>query len=314
MAKIEPISLEKVKTYPLGERQSKVRAEDFSRPWSEGGSLAAWLDRLPQILAAKDLNEIVDRIVIAVSSERKVILGMGAHPIKVGLSPIIIDLMERGILSAIAMNGACIIHDCEVAMVGHTSEDVASELGEGRFGMAKETAETLNQAIAEGWASGIGLGEAVGKLLIRKDFPYNKMSILAKANELDIPVTVHVAIGTDIIHCHPSFDGAAAGKVSHHDFKVFAGLVKELEGGVFINLGSAVILPEVFLKAVSVVRNLGFNVKEFTTVNMDFIRHYRPMTNVVHRPTQEGGKGYSLVGHHEIMLPLLAAAVIERLA
>jgi hypothetical protein len=211
------------------------------------------------------------------------------------------------------MNGACIIHDAELAMAGKTSEDVAAEIGAGRFGMAEETGRFLNEAISEGAEKDLGLGESVGGMLIREDFPFNRYSLLARAYELDIPVTVHVAMGTDIIHFHPSADGASIGKTSHNDFRIFSGLVSELEGGVFINLGSAVIMPEVFLKALSLVRNLGHEVKDFTTVNMDFIQHYRPMTNVVHRPTMDGGKGFSLTGHHEIMFPLLAAAVIEGL-
>jgi len=272
-----------------------------------------WLESLPRILAGKDLLEIRDRMVQAASSNRTIILAMGAHVIKVGLNPVIIDLLDRGIIKGLAMNGACIIHDAEVAMSGKTSEDVASEIGAGRFGMAEETGRFLNEAISEGAEKDLGLGESVGAMLIREDFPFNRQSLLARAYELDIPVTVHVAMGTDIIHFHPSADGASIGKASHHDFRIFSRLVSELEGGVFINLGSAVIMPEVFLKALSLVRNLGHEVKDFTTVNMDFIQHYRPMTNVVRRPTLDGGKGFSLTGHHEIMFPLLAAAVIEEL-
>jgi len=238
---------------------------------------------------------------------------MGAHPVKVGLNPIIVDLLERKIISGLAMNGAGIIHDAEVAMVGHTSEDVAAEIGEGRFGTTDETGKLLNRAIRDGAKQDRGLGESVGAALVNADFPYNRYSLLAKAYELDIPVTVHVAIGTDVIHFHPDVDGASVGSTSHHDFRLFARLVSMLEGGVFINLGSAVIIPEVFLKALSLVRNLGHRVRGFTTVNMDFIRQYRPTTNVVQRPTMDGGKGYDLVGHHEIMFPLLAAAVIEGL-
>jgi hypothetical protein len=238
---------------------------------------------------------------------------MGAHPVKVGLNPVILDLLNRRIIGGVAMNGAGIIHDAELAMAGGTSEDVAAEIGEGRFGMAEETGRFLNAAIKEGAGDGLGLGRSVGSMLVREGFPYNRFSILARAYELGIPVTVHVAVGTDTIHFHPSVDGASIGSTSHMDFRIFARLVSRLQGGVFINLGSAVILPEVFLKALSLVRNLGYEVNDFTTVNMDFIKHYRPMTNVVHRPTLEGGKGYNLVGHHEIMFPLLAAAVIEGL-
>jgi len=275
--------------------------------------MTRWLADLPAILGAKDVIEVRDRILAAMRSKRPVILAMGAHVIKVGLNPILIDLMERGVVTGLAMNGACIIHDAEIAMVGKTSEDVAAEIGSGAFGMAEETGRFLNDAIIEGSRQDLGLGECVGFSLLRENFPYNRQSLLARACALNVPVTVHVAIGTDIIHFHPAADGAAIGKTSHRDFRLFARLISELDGGVFINLGSAVVMPEVFLKALTLVRNLGHKVKDITTVNMDFIRHYRPMTNVVHRPTLEGGKGYSLVGHHEIMVPLLAAAVIEGL-
>ncbi len=313
MNRIKPISLYAVKSYPLKERESKVNIDDFARAWEPGGSMNRWLVSLPRILAGGDLLEIRDRMVRAASSNRTIILAMGAHAIKVGLNPVIIDLLDRGLIKGLAMNGACIIHDAELAMAGKTSEDVASEIGTGRFGMAEETGRFLNEAISEGAEKDLGLGESVGAMLIREDFPFNRHSLLARAYELDIPATVHVAMGTDIIHFHPSADGASIGKASHHDFRIFSSLVSELEGGVFINLGSAVIMPEVFLKALSLVRNLGHEVKDFTTVNMDFIQHYRPMTNVVHRPTLDGGKGVSLTGHHEIMFPLLAAAVIEGL-
>jgi hypothetical protein len=313
MTRPKPISLNEVTSYPLENRGSKVGIEDFCRPWTAGQSMSQWFASLPGILAASDLMEIRDRIIRAVASKRPVILAMGAHAIKVGLNLVIIDLLERGIISSLAMNGACIIHDAELAMAGKTSEDVSAAIGDGSFGMAEETGRILNKAIIEGADKGLGLGESVGAMLVEEDFPYNRCSLLAKAYDLDIPVTVHVAIGTDIIHFHPTADGASIGKTSHLDFRIFARLISELEGGVFINLGSAVIMPEVFLKALSLVRNLGYEVRDLTTVNMDFIRHYRPMTNVVHRPTLEGGKGYSLVGHHEIMFPLLAAAVIEGL-
>jgi hypothetical protein len=311
MTEWTPISLDEVKSYPLKKRPSKVKADDFGLAWQPGGSMNRWLESLPKILAGNDFTEIVDRFVRAAASGKTIILAMGAHAIKVGLNPIILDLLNRRILSSIAMNGAGIIHDAEVAMVGCTSEDVSEQIGTGKFGMAEETGKLLNAAISEGAKQGLGIGRSVGAMLIRENFPYNRYSILAKAFELDIPVTVHVAIGTDIIHFHPNVDGASIGEASHLDFRIFARLVSTLEEGVLINLGSAVILPEVFLKALTLVRNLGYQARDFTTVNMDFIRHYRPMTNVVHRPTLDGGKGYNLVGHHEIMFPLLAAAVIE---
>lgn len=314
MSDWKPISLEGMKSHPLTERTSKVKIDDFARPWEQGGGLGRWLEYLPRILAGNDFRSVVERVVGAVKSGKLVLLGMGAHAIKVGLNPVIIDLMERGVVTALAMNGAGIIHDSELAMVGHTSEDVSARLGEGKFGMTDEPARFLNQAIIEGADRGLGLGEAVGARLVAENFPYNHFSILATASRLHVPVTVHVAIGTDTIHAHPSVDGAALGKTSHQDFRLFAALVSRLEQGVFVNLGSAVIIPEVFLKALTLARNLGHEVKRMTTVNMDFLRHYRPQTNVVHRPTLEGGEGYFLVGHHEIMFPLLAAAVIEGIA
>jgi len=309
----KPISIENIRSCSVKDRPSKVRQDDFGAPWKPGGSMGAWLTTLPRILAGNDFRAVADRLARAARDKKLILLAMGAHPIKVGLSPHIIDLMERGIVQGLAMNGACVIHDTEVAMVGHTSEDVAARLGEGHFGMADEPARLINEAIREGARLNTGLGEAVGARLSKEKFPHHALSLLARAYDLGVPVSVHVAIGTDTIHFHPSADGASLGKASHHDFRLFASLVSKLEGGVFINLGSAVILPEVFLKALSLVRNLGHEVKQFTTLNMDFIRHYRPMTNVVSRPTLEGGEGYSLVGHHEIMFPLLAAAVIERL-
>jgi hypothetical protein len=313
MNKWEPISLDKIKSYPLKQRSSKVRVDDFGKPWKAGGDMRAWLNSLPGILAGNDIIKVAESILKAVKAQKMIILAMGAHGIKVGLNPIIIDLMERGVISCLAMNGAGIIHDAELAMAGHTSEDVAANLGEGKFGMAEETGSFLNEAIIEGAEKEIGLGSSVGAMLLREKFPYNHFSLLARASELNIPVTVHVAIGTDIIHFHPTVDGASIGKASHLDFRIFAGLVAKMEDGVFINMGSAVIMPEVFLKALTLTRNLGNDVKNITTVNMDFIKGYRPITNVVQRPTLEGGEGYSLVGHHEIMIPLLAAAIIEGL-
>lgn len=313
MPEWKPISLEGVRAYPLAQRPSKVKQDDFGKPWSAGGTFGSWLRSLPDILAARDFGQAVARIVRAVQSGKLVILAMGAHGIKVGLNPVVIDLMERGIVHALALNGACIIHDTEIAMAGHTSEDVAANLGEGRFGMAEEPAVFLNRTIQDGAGRETGLGYAVGSEISRREFPYSRLSLLGRAFELGVPVTVHVAVGTDTIHFHPSVDGASLGKTTHLDFRLFAGMVSQLEGGVFINLGSAVIMPEVFLKALSLVRNLGHDVKKFTTLNMDFIRQYRPMTNVVQRPALEGGEGYALIGHHEIMFPLLAAAIVEGL-
>ena len=311
--KVEPINLEGLVTCRLNDRPSKVGRESFAVPWTSGGSFSAFVRGLPRILAAADLTEIAERIVRAVKGKRTVILAMGAHPIKVGLNPVIISLMERGVLSAVAVNGACVIHDTEVALVGRTSEDVAAGLGSGAFGMAQETAEFINRAVADGYRRGLGLGRSVGEALLADSPPFGEESILQQAARLGVPVTVHVALGTDIIHFHPGFDPEAAGGASHLDFRIFCRLAAGLTDGVFLNLGSAVILPEVFLKALSVVRNLGHQVTGITTVNMDFMRHYRPMTNVVQRPTMDGGKGFHLTGHHEIMFPLLAAIIGEGL-
>ena len=309
--KPKPISLEKIRTFTLGERHSKVSLASLGQVWTKGQSLHQFLERLPSALGAADLREVVNRICRARAQGRPVLLGMGAHPIKVGLGPIIIDLMERSVLTGVAMNGAGIIHDAEMALVGKTSEDVAAALSDGSFGMSHETADLLNRAIVKERGADNGLGTSVGQALLRAGFPHVEQSILAAGVRLGVPVTVHVAMGTDIIHLHPSVDPAATGTASHLDFRILAGLVASLEGGVYINLGSAVLLPEVFLKAITLVRNLGHQVKNFTTVNMDFSRHYRPLVNVVERPTQQGGRGFELIGHHEIMLPLLAAAVIE---
>jgi len=311
---IKPISLKGVRTGSLDDRESKVSLAIAGQAWEKGQTLGEFLQRLPSILGAADLREVVWRICRAREQNRPVLLGMGAHPIKVGLGPILIDLMERGIFSGVAMNGAGIIHDAEMALVGRTSEDVDAALAEGAFGMSRETADFLNTAVAQGRKEDIGLGAAVGQALLRADVPHVEQSILVAGVRLGVPVTVHVALGTDIIHIHPSVDPAATGTATHLDFRIFAGLVASLEGGVYLNLGSAVLMPEIFLKALTLVRNLGHQVQEFTTVNMDFHRHYRPRVNVVERPTKVGGKGFELIGHHEIMLPLLAAAVIELMA
>ena len=312
-SKFDQIDPEKIRTVSLKERKSIVGIDGFSRSYAKGNSFRDFYDALPNILAGRDFREIVQRLVDAVREKRMTVLAMGAHPIKLGLSPIIISLIERGVFKAVAMNGACIIHDVELAMVGHTSEDVAEELNQGTFGMAKETAEFINGAIQEGVPGGSGLGESLGARILGASLPHASLSILAAGSRVHIPITVHVAIGTDVIHMHPSTDGAAIGEASYRDFKIFSSIISQLEGGVYLNLGSAVLLPEVFLKALSLARNLGHQVDHFTTVNMDFLQHYRPMENVVNRPTRRGGKGYSLIGHHEIMFPFLAAAVMEEI-
>ena len=308
-----PLDFSGLNTYSVYGRHSKVSVDDFATPVQAGMSVRQLLAGLPKQLAGVDFPDLVARIATAHRQNRPIILGMGAHVIKVGLNPVLIDLMQRGIITALALNGAGIIHDSEIAMVGRTSEEVAAVLGAGAFGAAQETGEVLNKAITAGAARGIGIGQAVGEMLLANRFPHNDQSLLAMAAQLQVPVTVHVAMGTDIIHIHPDVDGAAIGKAGHHDFRVFCRLVSELEGGVYLNVGSAVLLPEVFLKALTVARNLGHEVKQFTTANFDFIRHYRPATNVVHRPTLEGGKGFNFTGHHELMLPLLAAAIIDEI-
>jgi hypothetical protein len=306
------ISFSRIKTYSLKKRKSKTSLSNLARPF-EAGSFRDFLESLPQNLAVTDLKKVVDSVVRARQRNRPVILGMGAHPIKVGLSPVIINLMQRGIITAVAMNGACIIHDFELSLIGHTSEDVDSALCKGTFGMAKETGEELNIAIKEGVSKGEGVGKAVGDYIISKRFPYGQFSILAGASRLAIPATVHVALGTDIIHMHPHADGAMIGEGSMRDFRLFCSIVSQLKDGVYINLGSAVIMPEVFLKAIAISRNLRRSLKGLTTVNMDFIQHYRPRENVLRRPVLSDGKSYALTGHHEIMFPLLAAAIIEGL-
>ncbi len=314
---MKKIDLSHIKRYSLRDRPSKVKVDQFSTPHRQGESFNAFFSSLPNILAAKNLKEVASAVVTARRNKRPVMLGMGAHPIKVGLNPVIIDLMERGTITSLSLNGAGIIHDFELAFVGQTSEDVDKEILSGAFGMAEETGSMLNQAIhaaAESSDEENGIGKAVGNMINASTFPYKDRSLLAAGVRLGIPVTVHIAMGTDIIHMHPSFDGRSTGEAAHRDFLTFCSLVSDLEGGIYINLGSAVILPEIFLKAVTVCRNLGHKLQHFTTVNMDFIQHYRPNTNVVHRPTKEGGKGYAITGHHEIMFPLLAAAIIELLS
>jgi hypothetical protein len=312
--KTDSFDLERVRMTSIRQKRHKVDLSLLCRPWTPGGSFTDFLDGLPGFLAARDLVDVTNRIVEAVQGRRAVLLGMGAHPIKVGLAPVLIGLMEQGVLAGLALNGAGIVHDVEMAMAGHTSEEVDVELSRGTFGMVRETHETINHAIRRGARKGFGIGEALGRTLLEGDFPYRHLSLLAAGRRLGIPVTVHVAIGTDIVHMSPSADGAAIGKGSLRDFRTFASLVARLEKGVYINLGSAVVLPEVFLKALALARNLGHRVTDLTTVNMDFIHHYRPATNVVRRPTLQSGKGFTLIGHHEIMFPLLAAAVLEKLS
>jgi hypothetical protein len=305
----EPFDLSAVSTYPLKSRKSKARAEDFASAPPAEATISDFIASLPNMLAAADLKAVVRAVADARKNDGGVVWGLGAHVVKTGLGPILIDLMERGFVSAIAANGAAIIHDFEVALVGATSEDVDETLGPGKFGMAEETGRLLNAAITDGVAAGLGLGQSVVRMLAERSPQYARSSVLAAAGRLGIPVTVHVAIGTDIIHMHPSASGAAIGEGSLRDFRYFVSNVARLERGVYLNCGSAVVLPEVFLKAVALARNRGIPLANLTTVNLDFLRHYRAQTNVVNRPTAGSGRGYTLIGHHGIMIPLLAAAL-----
>ena len=307
------IDLSRVRTYPLASRPSKVAAQALGRPLDAGASVTDLLASLPDVLAARDLRDVVRELAQRRRRGGRILLGMGAHPIKVGLTPLIVDLMERGIVGGVAMNGAGIIHDFELALAGKTSEDVAEQLADGSFGMADETGRFLNDAAREGARASIGLGEAVGRRIVAEALPHARSSILAAGVRLGLPVTVHVALGTDIIHMHPSADGSAIGETALRDFRVLAEHVGGLEGGAFVHLGSAVVIPEVFLKALSLARNVGHKVDDVLTIDMDFNRHYRPLTNVVSRPTMRGGRGIHLTGHHEIMFPLLCAALREEM-
>ncbi len=302
-----------IRTYGLAQRPSKVHARDFRPPYRPGGSFRQFVESLPGFLQAEDLRAVAQAVAQAHRQGRVVLVGMGAHNIKVGLQPLYADLMARGMLSGIALNGAAIVHDFEIALAGHTSEDVAAQLREGRFGMARETGAWLNRVILQGHQRGLGLGEAVGEAIWEDGLPHRELSLLANAYRYRVTATVHVAVGTDIIHMHPDCDGEALGGATLRDFRRFAALVAELEGGVYLNVGSAVVLPEVFLKALTLARNLGRTVQRFTTANLDFVRHYRPSVNVVGRPTGAGGRGYHLTGPHEILVPLLFGWVLELL-
>ena len=308
-----PLDLSRVRTYPLDSRVSKVSVADFGRPHARGSGFKGFAASLPKILAADQLRAVAENVVRGRDRRRPLIWGMGAHVLKVGLAPLIIDLMERGFITAIALNGAGIVHDFETAIAGQTSEEVDAVLGSGQFGMARETGEEINRAIVRGDQDGLGLGASVGRYLAaRRSTKFRTFSILAAAWRLQIPATVHVAMGTDIVHMHPSCDPGAIGRASHLDFRILAAEVARLGGGgAYLNIGSAVLLPEVFLKAVTLARNLGHKIEDFTTANFDFIQGYRPNTNVVRRPTHGVGRGYSLTGHHEIMIPLLAALLVE---
>jgi hypothetical protein len=308
----QPLDLNGVRTYSLASRKSQVTLKEFGRPHVRGAALPAFLDSLPRILGADVLRRLAAEVLRARERGKPVLWGIGAHVLKVGLSKVLIDLMEKGLVTGLAMNGAGIVHDFELAVVGHTSEDVEGGLGSGDFGMARETGEEINRAIVEGDRDGLGLGAALGRFLEARRPKHLEVSLFAAARRLGLPATVHVAVGTDIVHMHPACDPGALGRATHLDFRTFAAQVARLGGGgVYLNVGSAVLLPEVFLKAVTLARNLGHEIKDFATANLDFIQSYRPYTNVVHRPTLGVGRGYSLTGHHEILVPLLAAALVE---
>ena len=309
--KMEPLDLSQIATYPLATRPSKVTADDLARAVKAGDSLKDFFDGLPNILAARELRELAQLIREAKAKRRAIIVGLGGHVIKTGLAPVLIDLLQRGYVTALAMNGSAMIHDFEIALVGATSEDVDATLGEGSFGMAEETGRIINEATKEGARDLIGMGEAIGRQLSAMKPAHAQQSLMHAAYAAQVPVTVHVAIGTDIVHIHPNADGAAIGQTTLYDFRLLCSIVRELDGGgVYLNLGSAVLLPEVFLKTVTVVRNLGFRLQDFSTANFDFIQQYRPLTNVVRRPVAGSGRGYSFTGHHELMIPLLAASIL----
>ena len=309
---LRPLDLDEVKTYPLASRTSKVKLSDFASPITDDASLPTFLSSLPDVLAVQSLRQLTARIHHARELQKPIIWGLGGHVIKTGLAPLLIDLMKRGFVSGFASNGSVLVHDAEIAMIGSTSEDVDATLCEGVFGGAEETGQLLNSAALDGARDQIGLGEAVGRALLARDPQHRNVSLLCAAYDSKVPFTAHVTIGADIAHFHPKADGASLGATTHTDFRLLAALVKEMDGGgVYLNIGSAVVLPEVFLKCVTLVRNLGHPLTDITTANFDFIQSYRPLTNVVRRPTEKGaGHGYSITGHHELTIPLLAAMLI----
>lgn len=307
----EPLDFSRIRRYPLKERKNLVRTEMFGVPLAPEGQYVGFLDSLPDILRAKDLKEVVERTVTASLGGKEILLAIGAHQIKIGMAPFIMRLIGQRLVTAVAMNGAGVIHDTELALIGETSEDVAEAIQDGSFGMARETAEFINEAIAQGARDGTGLGAAVGRRIAQAELPFRQHSLAHYCHTREIPLTVHVAYGTDIIHMHPSADGALTGKATEIDFRKLAAVVAKLEGGVVMNVGSAVILPEVFLKCLSAARNLGHAVRNFTAVNLDMIQHYRPHENVVRRPTLPEGRGYALTGNLEILFPLLTHCLLD---
>lgn len=315
MKRYKPVSLDAIKTYSISTRDNKVRvSEHFARPVAARGSFAAFYDSLPRVLGADSLRGVVDAVVDAHRKGRPVVLAIGGHVIKCGLQPVLKSLIEAKVVTAVAMNGSAAIHDFEVSLIGATSEDVGAVLHSGDFGFSEETGGGMNRALRSALATEAGFGEAIGRCIIDGNHPFREYSLLATCVANEIPVTVHVAIGTDIIHQHPEFDGAVTGEMSARDFRLLTAVVADLSGGVWLNVGSAVIMPEVFLKALSIAQNLGHHVDGFTTANFDMTQHYRPLQNVVKRPTSQSGRGLTITGHHEINLPLLAAAVLERIS
>jgi hypothetical protein len=313
--KIQPIDLSRVTTYPIAERRNKVSlARDFAGDITPGMSVSNLLAAMPNQLGSENLNAVIDAVVSAREKDRPVVIAIGGHVIKCGLQPVLKRLIEADIITAVAMNGSATVHDYEISLIGATSEDVGAVLHCGTFGMAEETGRDINRALKEGVADGIGYGEALGRFIVQNKPPHRAFSLLATCFEKGIPATVHVAVGTDIIHQHPDCDGAVLGQASFTDFRLFTSVVSTLgEGGVFINIGSAVIMPEVFLKALSIAQNMGFHVDGFTTANFDMTQHYRPLQNVVRRPTAGDSRGLTVTGHHEIMIPLLAAGILDRI-
>ncbi len=310
------LDFSKIRTFSIKERHSKVEIERFARPIDPAhDSLSIFLDSLPDILRARDLRHVVSVIADSMKNGAPRIIMMGAHVVKVGLSPLITDLLRRGVISHVAMNSAAAIHDCETALFGVTSEDVAASITDGSFGMSRETGEFINGTLAVHLPDDdVGYGEALGKQLLDDRAPHLDFSILAQCVRLNVPVTVHAAIGTDIVHQQPGMDGGVTGEMTYRDFQIFTASVAALEkGGAVLNIGSAVILPEIFLKALTIARNLGHKAYHFLTANFDMIDHYRPRVNVVERPTKDGGEGYMFVGHHEIMIPLLAAMILVKI-
>ena len=313
-AKIQPLDFSGLKTSSLLNSRRKVKVNDFARLVSPHESFAQfWREGLPDILAGQNIKKLAKNIAAASRKNKQVLLAMGAHPVKVGLSPLIIEFMKRGIITAIAGNGALAVHDFEIALAGATSEEVESAIRDGSFGAAQETGAAFREVAKRCAEQDVGFGTALGEYILAQKLPFRRLSIFAEAAQQEIPATVHIALGTDIVHMHPGLSGAGLGRGSLYDFAVFADTVSRLENGVFINLGSAVVMPEVFLKAVSLVRNLGYRLEKFTSANLDFILHYRPRMNVLERPTGKGGQSFNLTGHHEIMLPLLFTGVLAEL-